>query len=132
MSAEFDESIARFNHGHDLFDEWLEPGEQRGTPGVADPNPHDGWRIHATGQHVGEVLVLGHDHCLVFECIAPELAVRDVARADVDDVLGNVAVLVEQQRQRGWQLGIDEKPNALRTRSQLGDPLGSPRRRDTP
>ena len=90
-SPQLDQSVTSFDHGDDLLEERFEPCDQRRAPGIADPYPHDTRRFTAKGNHVGEVLVLGHDHRAMREGIAPQFAVGRVTRPNVGDMLGDMA-----------------------------------------
>ena len=57
----------------------------------------------------GKVLVFGDDHRLVLEGILPDRGIRCIAQPDILDVLGLVTATCEKLRERGRQLGINDK-----------------------
>ena len=107
-----DEPLTVTDLRDDLIDQRLEPCQQRGATSVADTDPHDGRCVSAHREHVGEVLILGHDDGLVVEGIAPEGAIRRIAWADVGDVLCDVAVFAQHVRHSRRQLGVDQEAHS--------------------
>ena len=91
---------------YDLREQWFEPLEHGLAAGVADAQPDDDGGGQVLAEAVREVFVFGDDNGMMQEGVAPDLRVIGIAQADVGNVLGVVAVGVEESGEGGRQLGI--------------------------
>lgn len=85
--AQFDQAFTGFDRPDEFVNERLEPIDERGSPGVSNPDPNHDGSDQGGCLARREIFVLTDDHRAVLERVVPQPFVRRVAGTDVNGVL---------------------------------------------